>query len=209
MVNGPHQHLRRARRQDLPGRRAASPTTPTCAAPSTRSSAGSAGASTRRSPMVDARLPDGSRVNAVIPPIALDGSHAHHPQVLRRPVHRPRTSSPSARSRPRCATSSRRASAAGATSSSPAAPAPARRRLLNVLSGVHPRRRAHRHHRGRRRAPAAPGARAAPGVAPGQHRGPRRRSRSATWCATRCACAPTASSSVRSATAPPSTCCRR
>ena len=26
------------------------------------------------SPMVDARLPDGSRVNAVIPPIALDGA---------------------------------------------------------------------------------------------------------------------------------------
>ena len=26
------------------------------------------------SPMVDARLPDGSRVNAIIPPLALDGS---------------------------------------------------------------------------------------------------------------------------------------
>ena len=26
------------------------------------------------SPMVDARLPDGSRVNAVIPPLAVDGS---------------------------------------------------------------------------------------------------------------------------------------
>ena len=25
------------------------------------------------SPMVDARLPDGSRVNAIIPPLALDG----------------------------------------------------------------------------------------------------------------------------------------
>ena len=49
------------------------------------------------SPMVDARLPDGSRVNAVIPPIALDGSHADHPQVRRGPVHAPRTSSPSAR----------------------------------------------------------------------------------------------------------------
>ena len=34
--------------------------------------------------MVDARLPDGSRVNAVIPPIALDGCDADHPQVLRR-----------------------------------------------------------------------------------------------------------------------------
>ena len=45
--------------------------------------------------------------------------------------------------------------------------------LLNVLSSLHPRRRAHRHHRGRRRAPAAPGARAAARVAPAQHRGPR------------------------------------
>ena len=27
------------------------------------------------SPMVDARLPDGSRVNAIIPPLALDGPH--------------------------------------------------------------------------------------------------------------------------------------
>ena len=37
------------------------------------------------SPMVDARLPDGSRVNAIIPPVALDGPmmsirrFAHHP----------------------------------------------------------------------------------------------------------------------------------
>ena len=37
----------------------------------------------------------------------------------------------------------------------------------------------------------------------------RARSPSATWCATRCACAPTASSSARSATARRSTCCRR
>ena len=38
------------------------------------------------SPMVDARLPDGSRVNAVIPPLAIDGSCADHPQVRRRPA---------------------------------------------------------------------------------------------------------------------------
>ena len=33
------------------------------------------------SPMVDARLPDGSRVNAIIPPLSLDRPGADHPQV--------------------------------------------------------------------------------------------------------------------------------
>ena len=32
--------------------------------------------------MVDARLPDGSRVNAIIPPLAINGPVADHPQVL-------------------------------------------------------------------------------------------------------------------------------
>ena len=39
------------------------------------------------SPMVDARLPDGSRVNAIIPPLALHRADADDPQVLARPVH--------------------------------------------------------------------------------------------------------------------------
>ena len=39
------------------------------------------------SPMVDARLPDGSRVNAIIPPLALQGADADDPEVLARPVH--------------------------------------------------------------------------------------------------------------------------
>ena len=50
-----------------------STTTSSCAARSTRSSGRSAVASTNPVPYVDARLPDGSRVNAVIPPLAIDG----------------------------------------------------------------------------------------------------------------------------------------
>ena len=34
-------------------------------------------------PMVDARLPDGSRFNAIIPPLALDGAVRFHPAVRR------------------------------------------------------------------------------------------------------------------------------
>ena len=39
------------------------------------------------SPMVDARLPDGSRVNAIIPPLALTRPDGDDPEVLARPVH--------------------------------------------------------------------------------------------------------------------------
>ena len=39
------------------------------------------------SPMVDARLPDGSRVNAIIPPLALAVGFAHDPQVRPRRAH--------------------------------------------------------------------------------------------------------------------------
>ena len=38
------------------------------------------------SPMVDARLPDGSRVNAIIPPLALDGPVRVHPAVCGEPA---------------------------------------------------------------------------------------------------------------------------
>ena len=39
------------------------------------------------SPMVDARLPDGSRVNAIIPPLALERPDRHDSEVLARSVH--------------------------------------------------------------------------------------------------------------------------
>ena len=43
------------------------------------------------SPMVDARLPDGSRVNAVIPPLAVDGSLLTIRKFSADPLHRRRT----------------------------------------------------------------------------------------------------------------------
>ena len=80
------------------------------------------------SPMVDARLPDGSRVNAVIPPLALDGSVL----TIRKFSADPYTGEDLVELRHADAagraTSSSAASGAGSTSSSPAAPAPARPR---------------------------------------------------------------------------------
>ena len=123
------------------------------------------------SPMVDARLPDGSRVNAIIPPLALDGSKL----TIRKFSEDPFTVEDLIRfgtPQPRLARAcSRRASkgrlnilVSGGTGSG-------KTTMLNVLSSLHPRRRAHRHHRGRRRAPARAGPRAPPRVAPAQHRG--------------------------------------
>ena len=122
------------------------------------------------SPMCDARLPDGSRVNAIIPPLALDGSKltirkfSEDPYTVEDLINFGSLTRPSANLLEGCV----------------------RGRLNILVSGgtgarqddhpqravvVHPRGRADRHHRGRRRAPAAPGPRPAPRVPPGQHRG--------------------------------------
>ena len=79
--------LRRARRQDRARRRRRSSTTRTSSGSSTRSSRQVGRRVDESSPMVDARLPDGSRVNAIIPPLSLRGPDAHDPEVLARPVH--------------------------------------------------------------------------------------------------------------------------
>ena len=74
MINGPKKVYVERKGGSDHDRTSSSATTSTCSRSSTASSRASAAASTRPSPMVDARLPDGSRVNAIIPPLALDGA---------------------------------------------------------------------------------------------------------------------------------------
>ena len=122
------------------------------------------------SPMVDARLTDGSRVNAIIPPLSLVGPGHHHPEVRGLAVHgrRPHPLRHRDPGDVRLPEGLRRG-------------APQHLRLRRHRLGqdddaqralvVHPQRRAHRHHRGRRRAAAPPGARGHARVAAAQHRG--------------------------------------
>ena len=79
------------------------------------------------SPMVDARLPDGSRVNAIIPPLAIDGSLLTIRKFAADPYQVEDLIGFGTMTRAVC-DFLEPASAAGSTSSSPAAPAPARRR---------------------------------------------------------------------------------
>ncbi len=125
------------------------------------------------SPMVDARLPDGSRVNAVIPPLALDGSPADHPQVQRRPLHLRR---PDQLRQPQPGDGRVPLRLRQGPPQHPGLRRHRRRQDHHPERPLllHPGGRADHHHRGLRRAPAAPGARPAPRVAPAQHRGPRR-----------------------------------
>ena len=62
-------------------------------------------------PMVDARLPDGSRVNVVVHPLAIGGPFLTIRRFATDPYHGPTTSSRSARSPRRSRTSSTRACA--------------------------------------------------------------------------------------------------
>ena len=122
------------------------------------------------SPMVDARLPDGSRVNAVIPPLAVDGSLL----TIRKFSADPYTSADlvafgtysqrTADFLAACVKGRLNVVVSGSTGAG-------KTTTLNVLSSVHPVRRADHHDRGRRRAPAPPGPRAASRVPAVQHRG--------------------------------------
>ena len=122
------------------------------------------------SPMVDARLPDGSRVNAIVPPLSIDGSAL----TIRKFATDPLTIddlisfgslSPADGGLPRGVR-----------------PGPAQHHRVGRHRRredddpqravvLHPVRRADRHHRGRRRAAAAPGPRRTTGVPAGEHRG--------------------------------------
>ena len=150
------------------------------------------------SPMVDARLTDGSRVNAIIPPLSLVGPVITIRKFSASPftvddLIRFGTATPDMFEFLRAAVEAR----------------------LNVFVSrrhrlrqdddaqrpvvVHPERRADRDDRGRRRAPAPPGARGDAGVPARPTSRARARSRSASSSATRCGCGPTASSSASAA----------
>ncbi len=124
------------------------------------------------SPMVDARLPDGSRVNAVIHPARHRRALPHHPQVLQGPVPDRR---PDPLRDPERGLGPLPAGLRGRAAQ------PHRRRWYRYRQdhdaeravGLHPRRRAHRHHRGRQGAPAPPGPRPGSGGPAAQHRGSR------------------------------------
>ncbi len=137
---------------------------------STGSSRPSVGASMRRARRVDARLPDGSRVNAVIEPLSLVGPVITVRKFPAKPVTvddliRFGTATPEM------------FDFLNALRQGPAECLRIRRHGLGqdddpqrpVL--VHPRGRADRHDRGRRGAAAPPGARRDARVAPPEHRG--------------------------------------
>lgn len=159
------------------------------------------------SPMVDARLPDGSRVNAVLPPVAIDGSLLTIRKFAADPLTDADliamgTMSPTVRDfLDACVRGRRNIVISGGTGSG-------KTTTLNVISAFLPederivtiedaaelqlhQRHVLRMSRVRRTSRAAA------------------RSPSASSSATPCACVPTGSSSVRSVTGQPSTCCRR
>ena len=135
----------------------------------------SAGAIDESSPMVDARLQDGSRVNAIIPPLSLSGPLVTIRKFIKRAA-RPRRPGPARHADAAravefldvCLKAELNILISGGTGSG-------KTTLLNAMSTRDPGRGAHRHDRGRRRAAAQPAPRAAAGEPPAEHRGPGRR----------------------------------
>jgi uncharacterized protein YgbK (DUF1537 family) len=144
-------------------------------------------------PMVDARLPDGGRINVIIEPLAIDGLSVSIRKFRKEPL----TPADLVKLgtfdagmaqlleiavRARCNILVSGGTSSGKTS------------LLNALASFIPQARARDHHRGHRgtlagHTPTSCGSKAAPAASTA-----RAWSRSATCCATACACGPTASS---------------
>ena len=203
----PGPHLHRAARQDLSASTARSSTTSTCCGSSTGSSRPLGRRIDETSPRVDARLPDGSRVNAIIEPLSLIGPvitirkfsaravHGRRPHPVRhgdaRDVRLPPRVHRGAPQRVRLRRHGLRQDD------------DAQRPLV-----VHPRTTS-----GSSRSRTRPSSSSARSTSSRSRRGrrtsrARARSRSATCCATRCTCAPTGSSSASAARARRWTCSR-
>ncbi len=122
------------------------------------------------SPMVDARLPDGSRVNAVIPPLAVDGpaltirKFSKDPFQVNDLIRFETLTGEMADLLRACVEGRLNILITGGTGTG-------KTTLLNVLSSLIPSTRPDRHHRGRGGAPAASGPCDPSRVPSAQHRG--------------------------------------
>ena len=125
------------------------------------------------SPMVDARLPDGSRVNAVVHPVAIGGpfltirKFSKDPYTVSDLVSFGSLTPQTAHFIDACIRGRLNVVVSGGTGTG-------KTTLLNVLVVVHPERRAHRHDRRREGTEALAGARVLAGVAAFEHRRSRR-----------------------------------
>ena len=124
------------------------------------------------SPMVDARLADGSRVNVIVPPLSLDGSiltirkFAKDPFTVRDLTSMGTLTEPVASLLAATVEGGMNILVSGGTGTG-------KTTLLNVLSSFVPHRGSHRDHRGRGGAAVAPGSRDPTGSPATEHRGQR------------------------------------
>ncbi len=160
------------------------------------------------SPLVDARLADGSRVNAVIPPLAFSGSSltirkfAKDPFKVQDLIGFGTLTPEMAELLRACVEARLNVIVSGGTGTG-------KTTLAERAVQLHPRGRAHRHHRGRGRAATPAGPRGAAGEPAGEHRGPRRDQHPRPGPQLVADAARTASWSVRSAAVRAWTCCRQ
>ena len=159
------------------------------------------------SPMVDARLADGSRVNAIIPPLAVDGPLL---SIRRFPAERLQAddlvtlkalTGPMLNFLGSCVKGRLNCLISGGTGAG-------KTTLLNVLSSFISEHERIVDDRGRRGTAAPAGTRGAAGNPPAPTSKGRAPSSSGSSSSTPCVCVPTASSSARSAARKRSTCCR-